>query len=135
MFYNNMGNQNQNEYDSKHYRIRYDEKFIYQSGVNQRPPIGNKKKVVKVQIDQGVVENIEISDNELTVGWLLSEINRRYDQTYSDPKGSKGHKEKKLIIGLKSIEGLLTLDHYLTNLDHVLAPIRHNTSLAGKFNL
>ena len=135
MFYNNMGNQNQNEYDSKHYRIRYDEKFIYRSGANQRPPIGNKKKVVKVQIDQGVVENIEISDNELTVGWLLSEINRRYDQIYLDPKGSKSLKEKKLIIGLKSIEGLLTLDHYLTNLDHVLAPIRHNTSLTGKFNL
>ena len=88
---------------------------------------------MQVHLDKGVVEEFRFkeTDADLTVGWLLSEVTRRYDRLFN--KGIHWDKEmfksKKIINGLKTMEGILSLDYYLTDLDNSLARIKASTML------
>lgn len=92
----------------------------------------NQARTIRIKIAKDIIEDIYWPDADLTVGWLLSEITRRYDQRFEDTVGKDEDNRfsKKLIVGLKTMELLPALDYYLTHLDNWLRPIRHNTLLA-----
>lgn len=59
---------------------------------------------------------IRILSNDLTCGWLFSEVQRRYNKfvTHLNDRGFKV--VKRLIVALKSEDGNPTLDYYLTDM-------------------
>jgi len=67
-----------------------------------------------------MVEDIYCPDADLTVGWLLSEVTRRYDERYETAVGENKDEmySKKLIVGLKTVDLLPALDYYLTHFDN-----------------
>lgn len=92
----------------------------------------NKGRTIRVKIAKDIIEDIYCPDADLTVGWLLSEVTRRYDKHF-EANMTKEKEEiysKKLIVGLKTVELLPALDYYLTFLDNCLRPIKSNTLLA-----
>jgi hypothetical protein len=59
---------------------------------------------------------IKIRSNDLTVGWLFSEVQRHYNR-YIEHVNGRGKKiAKRLMIALKSEERVPTLDYYLTDM-------------------
>lgn len=90
-------------------------------------------KYYKVVISKGVVETFEadFSNAEITVGWLLSEVNRRYDQLHKKRilEESSGGAENKLIIGLKTVEAIPAIDYYLTHLEYSMSTVKESTLL------
>lgn len=95
----------------------------------------DKDKHVKVFIDKGIIETIPINNSDLTVGWLLSEVTRRYDTLYENPELVKEKQlgPKQVIVGLKSVMFYPTLDFYLMQLDNLLSPIKSQTELVVHF--
>lgn len=130
-----MGSKNCRGVVNADYKLTYVEDGLHKTPNHTRKPCNVKGKKVKVLIDHNIVEHIPIESNDLTVGWLLSEVTRRYNVHYNKKvKEGKGDAEpKKLIVGLKSVIFFPTLDYYLTKLDNVLSPIKHNTKLAVHF--
>lgn len=126
-----MGAQHSDEFENEDYTLQYDDDFVIQRGPSLREWHHTKDKSVRVLIDKGIIETIPIPDNDLTVGWLLSEVNRRYDQIYEDEEKAWSLPPKKFIVGLKSVSGFTSLDFYLTSLDNLLSPIKSKTSLTG----
>jgi serine/threonine protein kinase len=90
-------------------------------------------KYVTVFVEKGMVEQIDISEPDLTVGWLISEVTRRYNEHYKHKIENTEKYYKKIIVGLKSIIFYPTLDTYLTQLDNIISPIKHKTSLTVHF--
>ena len=92
----------------------------------------NDARTIRIKIAKDIIEDIYCPDADLTIGWLLSEITRRYDQRFEESVGKnmENRFSKKLIVGLKTMELLPALDYYLTYLDNWLRPIKHNTLLA-----
>lgn len=131
-----MGHKGSRAYGNVDYKLKYDEDWLIRNSMYYRPRYNAATKTVKVIVDKGITENIQISDNELTVGWLLSEVTRRYDKYYEDNNEVKklDLNPKKLIVGLKSIMFLPSLDLYLTGLDNLLSPIKNNTTLTVHFS-
>lgn len=84
-------------------------------------------------IDKGIVEQIDISEPDLTVGWLISEVTRRYNEHYIGKEKKTDKNSKKIIVGLKSIVFYPSLDTYLTLMDNLLSPIKHKTNLTVHF--
>lgn len=80
----------------------------------------NKPRKIRVKIAKDTVEDIFCPDADLTVGWLLSEVNRRYDERFEQAVGDNKDQQfsKKLIVGLKTVELMPALDYYLTHLDN-----------------
>lgn len=72
----------------------------------------------------------------MTVGWLLSEVTRRYDQLYDkNPDLFKAqNKEKRQIVGIKTVESIHALDYYLTGLDNSLSPVKTSTLLTVHYS-
>ena len=95
-----------------------------------KPYYKHKDKYVSVVIEKGRIEKINIPEPDLTVGWLLSEVTRRYDSYFEEKydKNGKERKAKKVIVGLKCALFYPTLDKYLSELDNPLAPIKHKTT-------
>lgn len=92
----------------------------------------NKARTIRVKIAKDIIEDIYCPDADLTIGWLLSEVTRRYDKHFDANVGDNKDNiyTKKLIIGLKTIEALPALDYYLTFLDNCLRPLKNGTTLA-----
>ena len=130
-----MGHKGSRGFTHSNYKLKYDEDWMIRNSMYYRPFYASKTKIVKIIVDKGIIENIEIPDNELTVGWLLSEITRKYDKYYddSDNISKLGLNPKKLIVGLKSVLFMPSLDLYLTELDNLLSPIKNNTTLTVHF--
>jgi serine/threonine protein kinase len=116
------------------YKLTYDEDYHIKNSVYYRPYFKEKDKSVKVLIDKGIVETIPITDADLTVGWLLSEVVRRYDNAYENDKETNKLNSKKVIVGLKSVHFHPTLDFYLTELDNLLSPIKDKTLFTVHFS-
>jgi hypothetical protein len=95
-------------------------------------------KTYKVLISKGIVETFEadFSNAELTVGWLLSEVTRRYGQLYKKKilEDSGEESDKKLIIGLRTVEATPALDYYLTHLEYSMSTVKESTLLTIHFS-
>lgn len=65
------------------------------------------------------------------MGWLLSEVTRRYNELFETHKF--GDKPKQHVVGFKTIESIPAIDYYLTHLENPLHPIKDNTLLAVHF--
>ncbi len=95
----------------------------------------NKARTIRVKIAKDIIEDIHCPDADLTVGWLFSEVTRRYDQHFDSQIGENKDNtyKKKLLIGLKTLEGLPALDYYLNFLDNCLRPLKNGTTLAVQY--
>jgi hypothetical protein len=78
-----------------------------------------KPKSIIIQIDSDEF-TVEVPEDTLTCGWLLSEAIRRYE----------GEKE---LIALKSLKNLETLDCWLMQFDRTLQPLRSKETLQAVF--
>ena len=119
------------------YKIKYIDSLIPSniSGLGEQFE-SNKSRTIRVKIAKDIIEDIYCPDADLTIGWLLSEVTRRYDERFEldAEKDTDNNFCKKLIVGLKTMEILPALDYYLTRLDNCLRPIKHNTLLAVHFS-
>ena len=119
------------------YKIRYVDGLIPNSftGFGEQYK-SNKPRKIRVKIAKDMVEDIYIPDADLTVGWLLSEVNRRYDERFEKAVGDNKDQmfSKKLIVGFKTVELLPALDYYLTHLDNCLRPVKSGTVLAVHYS-
>jgi len=59
---------------------------------------------------------IKIRSNDLTVGWLFSEVQRHYNRYIEHVNTSGFRIAKRLMIALKSEAGIPTFDYYLTEM-------------------
>lgn len=130
-----MGAKSSTAFVNADYKLIYDEDYAWRDGALWRPVFMDKDKHVKVFIDKGIIETIPINNSDLTVGWLLSEITRRYDSIYENPDLVKEKQlgPKQVIVGLKSVMFYPTLDFYLMQLDNLLSPIKSQTELVVHF--
>lgn len=87
-----------------------------------------KAKFLRVMISKGHIETVACRSVDLTVGWLLSEITRRYQDLWE--KHPSDTRLNQIVVGFKTIESIHALDYYLTHLDNSLAPIKESTLLA-----
>ena len=71
---------------------------------------------------------MKLPQEDLKVKWLFEEVRGIYDTLYET--GKLGNEPKKEIACLKTLEGLPSMDYYLTNLDNSLHPIKENTLLS-----
>lgn len=123
-----MGGISSLEFVSKGYKIKYIDSLIPSNisnvtGVNENI----EGKIFKVMFDKTHIESFLCEESDLTVGWLLSEATRKYDQLREEGeiKGPKKH-----VVGIKSVQSILGLDYYLTQLENSLSPIKEKTLLA-----
>ena len=58
--------------------------------------------------------DIEITDSSLTCGWLISEVTRRYTEKIQELKSKGMKRKKKLIVAVKTIDEIESLDYWLT---------------------
>jgi serine/threonine protein kinase len=72
-------------------------------------------------ISKGNIMDITLPESDLTVGWLLSEVTRRYEEQVESSESIKN--DGKVIIGLRSVETIPTLDYYLTHLENSLSQV------------
>lgn len=115
------------------YKIRYVDSLIPSNFTGYGDQFkSNKARTIRVRIAKNMIEDIYCPDADLTVGWLLSEVNRRYDERFEKEVGDNKDQlfSKKLIVGLKTLELLPALDYYLTHFDNCLRPIKEGTVLA-----
>jgi hypothetical protein len=130
-----MGGISSFEFVPTDYKIKYVDSLALESDSTRggkKAPTGSK--TLKVMLSKNVTEQFYVDFNiaDLTVGWLLSEVNRRYDQIYEQKlaAGNSDNLKKKLVIGLKTAEAIPALDYYLTQLENSLSPIKESTLLA-----
>ena len=109
--------------------------YNLQESISQRPYSIHKNKYCTVKIDKENILKIHIPNPDLTVGWLLSEVTRRYNTIYekSSSKLVKNKEKMCVIVGLKWVLFYPTLDIYLEQLDNSLAPIKHKTAFEVHF--
>lgn len=119
------------------YKIKYVDSLVPSniSGLGDQFK-SNKARTIRVKIAKDIIEDIHCPDADLTVGWLLSEVTRRYDKHFEANVGDNKDQvySKKLIVGLKTVELLPALDYYLTFLDNCLRPIKNGTLLAVHYS-
>ena len=77
--------------------------YNLQKHISNRPSSLHKDKYFTVVIDKENILKIPIPDPDLTVGWLLSEVIRRYNAIYekSIAKSASDKKKMGVIVGLK----------------------------------
>lgn len=66
------------------YVINYNESTIQGGTANSRKIWDKTSKKIRVQLFQNKIEVIPIQNSLLTVGWLLSEVFRRYNEHFSN---------------------------------------------------
>lgn len=67
------------------------------------------------------IEDIILPESDLTVGWLLSEVTRRYTKKCINSDGYA--QSNKVIVSLKTVESIPAMDYYLTQLDNSLSQV------------
>ena len=78
-----MGNHNTFNDDMQNYKIKYsDSRDVENNIVNNRKIAFQKGKIINVKLFDNNVEKILWEDSNLTVGWLLSEVTRRYNRYF-----------------------------------------------------
>lgn len=92
--------------------------------------IGHKS--LRIVLSKSRTEIIKLPHENLTVKWLLGEITNIYE--WLKETGKLGNVQDKYIVGLKTIEGLISMDYYLTNLNNSLNPIKENTLLTVQYS-
>lgn len=119
----------------KDYQVRYNDQLDTGIEINeQRVNYLQGDKVIHVKVTYNFRVAINWVDPLLTVGWLLSEVNRKYDELLDTHQSADYWYRKRLIVGLKTYEFNPTLDYYLTQLDNPISPIMHNTVLRVHFS-
>ena len=119
------------------FRIKYVDSMIPSNMVGYPGSSKTTKgKKIRVKIAKDIIEDIVLPDSDLTVGWLLSEVTRRYDTHFDKTVGNNDEHlySKKLIVGFKTVGLIPALDYYLTHLDNSLAPIKDKTVLAVHYS-
>lgn len=110
--------------DKKHSESLKKSTFEYQLTEN-RPP-----KLIRIYVDVDIEFTVDISNDWLTCGWLLSEVTRKYtdalqkimkekeEQMLMNGKSSGTSKQmKKFIVALKTTDQRESLDYLLTQYD------------------
>ena len=66
------------------YKIKYIDSLIPSniSGLGEQFE-SNKARTIRVKIAKDIIEDIYCPDADLTIGWLLSEVTRRYDERFN----------------------------------------------------
>jgi hypothetical protein len=91
------------EFVPSNYKIKYVDSLVSSSlkiHEEQKSLIG--EKTLRVIITNENIKTINLSDAELTVGWLLSTVTKIYDELYD--QGKFGDSTKKFIVGFKTYE-------------------------------
>ena len=88
-------------------------------------------KTLKVVINKDHIIQIFWPESDLTIGWLLSEVKRKFDEIKHEISCDD---EDKLIVALRTIESIPALDYYLTHLENPITPIDGKTLLAVHFS-
>ena len=79
-----MGTQSSIAQTVRNYKIEYASTLLPDhKPLSGRRLYNQKGKVIRVEIVHGKVETILCEDPLLTVGWLLSEVTRRYNDYFS----------------------------------------------------
>ena len=75
------------------YKIKYIDSLIPSSiaGLGEQFE-SNEARTIRVKIAKDIIEDIYCPDADLTIGWLLSEVNRRYDQRFEENVGNNEDK-------------------------------------------
>lgn len=60
---------------------------------------------------------IKIRNNDLTVGWLFSEVARQYHRYVEYVNRGGVRVAKRMMVALKTLEGISTMDYYLTMME------------------
>ena len=110
------------------YRIKYIDSLVPDtiSNSNQYEK-STKGKKFKVMFNKNLIETFTWTEPDLTVGWLLSETTRKYDELLEN---GLIEEPRRHIVWLKSVESITALDYYLTRLENSLTPIKQTTLLA-----
>jgi hypothetical protein len=87
--------------------------------LGKKGPVDPRYKTVDVCFEDDMIAitiPIKIRSNDLTVGWLFSEVQRHYNR-YIEHVNTRGKRiPKRLMIALKSQDEIPTLDYYLTEM-------------------
>lgn len=123
-----MGGISSLDFVPKSYKIKYIDSLIPSnisnvSGINET----TKGKIFRIMFDKTHTETFVCQESDLTVGWLLSEATRRYDELKEQGELSG---PKKHVVGIKSVQSIYGLDYYLTQLENSLSPVKEKTLLA-----
>lgn len=87
--------------------------------------IGNRKQI-RVYVDKDVEFNLEISNDQLTCGWLLSEVTRRYTEELNRIK-----REKESMVAQSNT--LQPSNKEVKDLEIIQIQTQHNKSPSQKF--
>lgn len=97
--------------------------YTADSSQSQNTWQGNQVKMIRVYVDKDIEFNIPIphtASDQLTCGWLLSEVTRRYIEALTKIKAQStqtgGIKKytRKMIVALKTTDQRESLDFWLT---------------------
>ena len=120
------------EFVPRDYKIRYADMIVQ---AKQTRGLNDSKddtgKTLKVMITKDYIITVFWPESDLTIGWLLSEVTRRFDELKNELDDSMNDK---LIVALKTIESIPALDYYLTHLENPITPIDEKTLLAAYFS-
>ena len=78
-----------------------------------------RHKVLKVRFEDDYISitiPIKIRSNDLTIGWLFSEVGRQYNRYIETVNEAGFQVAKRLMVALKSEEAIPTLDYLLTDM-------------------
>ena len=78
-----------------------------------------KCKVINVRFEDDVISisiPIKIRSEDLTVGWLFSEVQRQYSKYIEHVNKSSYKVAKRFMTALKTEDGIPTMDYYLTDM-------------------
>jgi len=110
------------------YKIKYIDSMNKSSKEYNKDSVDTKGKLISVMIEKDCILDIILPESDLTVGWLLSEVTRRYNEILHT---LHGHADgDKVIVGLKTVESIPALDYYLTQLENSLSQINDKLLVA-----
>ncbi|TNV87556.1 hypothetical protein FGO68_gene11686 [Halteria grandinella] len=100
---------------------------------------GAPVKMIRVYVDKDIEFNIPIpaASDQLTCGWLLSEVTRRYIEALTRIKiqgsGQIQKYTRKMIVALKTTDQRESLDYWLTQYDRTLEVLQDGDFLIAHF--
>ena len=120
------------EFVPSDYKIRYADSVV-QAKLSRgiKNSHDDEGKTLKVMLTKDHIISVFWPESDLTIGWLLSEVTRRFDEVKCQLGDGM---DSKLIVALKTIESIPALDYYLTHLENPITPINEKTLLAAYFS-
>ena len=116
-----------------------DYKIKYEESADKSALTGHKQystllgqKSLRVVLSKTRTEIIKLPQGNPPVEWLLQKIRHIYDDLYEYGKLGKGPKHK--IVGLKTLEGIPSMDYYLTNVKNSLHPVKEKFLLTVHYS-